>query len=438
VVEKVSGKRFEDFVQEHFFKPLHMDSASYFYTPEVERRLTKLYHRDGSTAYPYWHIAFRSAGAINASARDMANYVRFYLQRGSLDGTQLLLAASLERMESTETLPSAQLGRVAGYGLYNQAILEGPFVFRGHGGAVMGGLAEMAYLPEHGCGYAVMINSGHGQALFRITKLLRHYVTRDVTSPGLPPTVPVPPSLQRRYAGYYQGISPRNQWLYPFERLINIQKLDFAADGLSARTGGLHGERWVPVSERLLRQEDQSIATLALLPEINGVVRIQSGWHTLQKVSAPLVWTQLTGMALICLLVLSSLLFAPIWGWRKLSGKLQPEQAGPLWVRALPLLSAVILVGFDGLFASALLGMVTATYVDDVTLGVPCFRTVSLMLLSLALPLSVAASFYVLYRERTTSMNRMAYWHSILVTAAVGAVAIYYAYWGLIGLRLWA
>jgi hypothetical protein len=82
--------------------------------------------------------------------------------------------------------------------------------------------------------------------------------------------------------------------------------------------------------------------------------------------------------------------------------------------------------------------MVTATYVDDVTLGVPCFRTVSLMLLSLALPLSVAASFYVLYRERTTSMNRMAYWHSILVTAAVGAVAIYYAYWGLIGLRLWA
>src|SRR5262249_26315120 len=64
VVEKVSGQRFEDYVQEHFFKPLHMDSATYFYTPEVERRLAKLYHRDGLTPYPYWHIAFRSAGAI--------------------------------------------------------------------------------------------------------------------------------------------------------------------------------------------------------------------------------------------------------------------------------------------------------------------------------------------------------------------------------------
>jgi hypothetical protein len=252
----------------------------------------------------------------------------------------------------------------------------------------------------------------------------------------LPLAVSVPPSLQRRYAGYYQGISPGNQWLYPFVRLIHIQKLDFAADGFSATTCGLHRQRWVPVSDRLLRQEDQSAATLALLPETDGELRIQSGWRTLKKVPGLQVWTELVGTALISLLVLSSLLLAPIWGWKRLSGKW--AQAGPLSVPVLPLLSAVSLVGFDALFASGLLGMVTATYVDDCTLGVPCFRTVSLMFLSLALPLSVAASFYVLYRERTTSMNRVVYWHSVLVAAAVGAAAIYYAYWGLIGLRLWA
>src|SRR5580765_4998375 len=106
VVEKVSGQRFEDYVQEHFFRPLHMDTASYFLTPEVQRRLTGLYHADGVTTYPYWHITFRSSGAINASAKDMANYVRFYLQQGSLDGTQLLHSSSVERMERTETLPS--------------------------------------------------------------------------------------------------------------------------------------------------------------------------------------------------------------------------------------------------------------------------------------------------------------------------------------------
>jgi hypothetical protein len=34
-------------------------------------------------------------------------------------------------------------------------------------------------------------------------------------------------------------------------------------------------------------------------------------------------------------------------------------------------------------------------------------------------------------------MNRAAYWHSVLVTVSVAAVAIYMGYWGLIGLRLW-
>ena len=57
-------------------------------------------------------------------------------------------------METTETLPSARLGNIAGYGLYNHAMPEGAFTFRGHGGAIMGGLSEMAYLPDAGRGYA--------------------------------------------------------------------------------------------------------------------------------------------------------------------------------------------------------------------------------------------------------------------------------------------
>jgi len=35
-------------------------------------------------------------------------------------------------------------------------------------------------------------------------------------------------------------------------------------------------------------------------------------------------------------------------------------------------------------------------------------------------------------------MNRMAYWHSVLVALAMVAVAVYYGYWGLLGIRLWA
>ena len=428
VVEKVSGERFEDYVQEHFFNPLHMDTASYFYTPAVQLRLTKLYHSDGITPYPYWHIAYRPAGSINASARDMANYVRFYLQRGSLDGTQLVQAASIERMETTESLPAAELGRFAGYGLYNYATPDGAFVFHGHNGGVMGGLTEMAYLPDYGCGYAFMINSGSGKALGEIGKLMRQYLIRDLTPPPLPPAASVPAEIRRHYTGYYQGISPRSQLFYAMGRLIDVGQLVFTTNGLVVTTYSLYHERWVPVTERLFRRANQSVATLALLPDADGEILVQTAHGTYKQVSALRVWGQRVGIAVISLLMLSSPLFALIWCPRKLLGKLR--NGGPLLVRAMPLLSVLAFGVFLGLF-----------YInrDNLwTLGTRSGVTVGIMLSSILFAVASAASLYFVYRERHATMNRLAYWHSVLVAVAAANVAVYMGYWGLIGLRLWA
>jgi hypothetical protein len=76
--------------------------------------------------------------------------------------------------------------------------------------------------------------------------------------------------------------------------------------------------------------------------------------------------------------------------------------------------------------------------VDDINVGVPSLLTVSIMFCSAAFPFAAAAGLYVAYHERSAPMKRLAYWHSVLVGVAVAAVAVYYAYWGLIGLRLWA
>jgi CubicO group peptidase (beta-lactamase class C family) len=428
VIEKISGERFEDYVQEHFFKPLHMDTASYFYTPEVQQRLTGLYHKDATEPASYWHIAHRPSGAINASAKDMANYVRFYLERGKVDGIQLLPASAVERMETNETLPSAKLGYVNNYGLYNYAIPDGPFVFRGHNGGITGGLTDMGYLPDYGRGYAIMINSENSGALGKISTLVRQYVIRDLTPPPLPPVVSVPVELQQHYAGYYQGVSPRIQLLYVFERLINIKQLAFTTTGLSTTTYGLHSERWVPMTERLFRRNEQSIATVALLPDADGETLIQSGWVTFKKISALRVWGQFGAVAATLLLMLTSFLFALVWVPRKLFGKLR--NAGPLSVRVIPLFSAVLLIAFLVLFGTHL--------GDAQTLGIPNLLSIGIMLLSIAFPLTAAAGLYIAYRKRSAAMNRVVYWHSVLVAAAMTGVAVYLGCWDLIGLRLWA
>jgi len=436
VIEKVSGEPFEDYVQKNLFNPLHMEGASYFYTPEVERRLAKLYRPDGVTPYPYWHVGLRPTAGLNASARDMANYLRFYLQRGSLDGTQLLSAASIERMERGETLPSAKLGRMFEYGLFNYASPYGPFVFHGHNGAVMGGITEMGYLPEQGWGYAVMINSGSFIAASRITDQIREYLRPKLTAPSLPPVVPVPGELKQHYAGHYQSISPDAQWSQGINRWLNARTLTLTTNGFLFSFHGFNRHRMLPVTERLYRGEDESLAAIALLPDTDGKTLIQCRMGTFERIPAAEYWAQLAGIALVCTLVVSSLVKAPIGIVRRWLGK--SRNPGPLSVRFLPLMSAVLLAAFAVLLFCGFRGVLSGEYIDDASLGTPNLHTVSLWLASLGFPLATAASVYVVWRERHTPMKRVVYWYSVLVTLTMAAVAIYHGWWGLIGLRLWA
>ena len=167
----------------------------------------------------------------------------------------------------------------------------------------------------------------------------------------------------------------------------------------------------------------------------------KSWWNatgiTFKKVSALRIWSQAAGIGLVSSLVLSSVLFAPVWVVRMIFGKLR--NAGPLSVRVMPLLGAAFLIVFDVALAIGLRGVITRNEVDDLTwLGTPSALAITIMLSSIAFALATVASLYVLYRERTAAMNRVVYWHSLAVTGGLLAVAIYYGYWGLIGVRLWA
>jgi hypothetical protein len=365
----------------------------------------------------------------------MAEYLRFLLQRGSLDGTQLLQAASIERMERGETMPSAKLGRIAEYGLYSYENPYGPLVFHGHNGAVMGDITEMGYLPGQNCGYVVMINSGSFIAGQRIANLVRDYLRLRVAPPPLPPVVPVPNQLKQHYAGYYQNISPMMQWSQGINRWLDARTLTVTSNGLLVSFHGFYKHRVLPVTERLYRNEDASLATLALLPDTDGHTLIQCRMGTFERIPAMEYWAQVAGIVLVCTLVVSSLVMAPIWMVRRWLGK--SRNPGPLLVRFLPLVSAALLAAFAVLLGSGFRGLLSGKYIDDISLGTPNFQTVSLWLVSLGFPLTAATSLYVVWRERHTPMKRAAYWYSVLVALTMVAAAVYHGWWGLIGLRLW-
>ena len=107
IVEKITGKPFEEYVQENFFKPMGMTSMTYLRSETYQQKGATLY-LDGKPQ-PYWNIILRPSGAINASPIDMAKMVRFFVNGAAVDTTHLISKASLQRMETPTTTSAAML-----------------------------------------------------------------------------------------------------------------------------------------------------------------------------------------------------------------------------------------------------------------------------------------------------------------------------------------
>jgi CubicO group peptidase (beta-lactamase class C family) len=426
VIEKVTGERFEDYVEENWFKPLGMDTASYFDTPEVRSRLATLYHADGVTPYPYWHIILRPAGAINASASDMAKYLQFYLNRGSVGNVQLLPPEAIDRMEEPTTTYAAREGLKIGYGLGNYATVRRR-IFHGHNGGVEGGLTELEYLPEQGMGYVFMINSGNPAALTQIDGLLRVYINRILPGPG-----PLPPALKSaklppEYAGWYEPISPRIERTRGLVRIAQLLAVTPVAGGL--RIGLLGRARdFVPVTDLFYRAATDGAPTVALITDKSEGTLIEAYGVTFRRIPAWMPWLEFSVIAAAFLLMLSSLVFALIWVPRRLAGCVPPVEY--IGVRAMPVLAALSLAG---------MGLLLALTGGDAIgrLGRITPWSVGIFVLSLAFAVFSVLGLALALRFWNRPMRRGVWWHAFAASLVLTGVAVYLAYYGVVGWRSW-
>ena len=434
IVEKITGQRIEDFVTQNLFRPIGMRTATYFQPPA--EGTTILYHDDGKTPYPYWNIIYRPAGAINASARDMAAYLRFYLNRGRAGDAQVVSGADIDRMEVPASSWAAKAGLKAGYGLSNYwQVLDG-FVFHGHNGGVSGGLTEMAYMPANSVGLSYSINSGDGDAFGRIGKVIRAYLTRDLPKPHLPPAAPLP-SDAADFAGWYEADSPRQEMTHFLERLTDLSFIRFK-DGklLLSSLDGLN-DVYVPVDGAQFRHVPEKeapdpVATLALLPpgaSDNQRRFVSTESEMLKQIPAWLAILEIGLTAFVLLAIVSILIYAPFW----LLGGLSRRRRRPFerGMRLWPLLSVL------SLFASA--ALLVGDGDDAITqMGNLTVWSLGFCMATIAFAITAIAGAIALWRAPAHKTRPAVRKFSIAVTAALLIAAVYLAYWGVIGLRTWA
>ncbi len=430
LIEKITGEPFDKYIRDTFLQPLGMTNTDYRFTDANKALLAAGY--DGKAPIPvgYPYIYLRPAGDLKASPGELVKLVQFLLRRGMAGQTRLLAPESILRMETPRTTSASRHGLRLGYGLANYTEVSGGVVTHGHDGGIDGFISSYRYMPEQDWGYVVLLNStDSGEALENINRLAIEFLSKDYPKPYKPVTALAPAELQS-LAGFYAQRAPRSQMLAFLDDLAGGIRIRAIGGQLTHSSMFGKPEPMLPAGKNLFRADKEPEGTTLFFADDAGHMAFSStgdyGVSYAVRISPLWPYTRVAVLVLCAVLMLSTVPLALIWLARKFIGKMKDVQH--LSVRIVPLLAVLSLAAIPFCF-KALHGSAIGT-LNLFTVGIYAATILFALLSLLGLVLAL--------RVPKAEIHRAVRIHSLLVSLACCVVALFFASWGLIGLRLWA
>ena len=183
VIEKVTGMRYEQFLEQEVFGPLGVKGASLRLTPEV--RAAPGHRPGGRPSRPARHAAAPARGQPDDLRPRPFAPAGAVPGPGDIEGQRFLQPASIERIETCGTI--AGMPQAIGYGLGNWGDVSGPIPMRGHGGFVPGYWGFLRYSPRFGFGFAVLTNEiDAGRLVDPLARAVYGYLSGGARPPSPP------------------------------------------------------------------------------------------------------------------------------------------------------------------------------------------------------------------------------------------------------------
>ncbi len=339
LIEKTTGKPFDQYIRETFLRPMGMEHADYPFTDANKALLAAAYEGNPSKPAGYPFIYLRPAGDLKASPGELAKLVQFLLRRGKAGDAQLVNTESILRMEAPETTLAAKNGLRLGYGLCNYSSVEGGVVTHGHDGGIDGFISSYRYMPEQNWGYVILLNSDNSQqALESLNHLAIDFLSKDFSKPQQPVTA-LPAKSLKMFRGYYAPRAPRSQLFAFVDDLTGGTRIR-VINGKLTRSG-LFGqpEALLPVGKNLFRGEKEPEATTVFFVTETGHWAVVGsgldgiGYSERSYVAFPFLRIALLSLCLFFLL--TTLPYALVWLFMKLIGAMKDVRH--LSVRVAPL-----------------------------------------------------------------------------------------------------
>jgi len=270
-------------------------------------------------------------------------------------------------------------------------------------------------------------------AFERFGKAIRAYVTLKLQKPALPPVAALPPSASD-YAGWYEPDSPRVELMHFMERLLGISFVRFEDGKLFFRNLDGWNQTFLPVTGMQLRyvpkkESPDPVATAELLtPNAEGRFIQVGGGTTMKKIPAWFAILEILLTVYVVLAVVAIAIYAPFWilgGFSK--RRRRPEERA---IRLWPLLAVLSMAMVVGIFIVC---------GDDIIsrLGNLTAWSVGIFLATIAFAIASLASAFTLRWTPAATVRKGVRKFSMIVTIALLIAALYFAYWGIIGLRTW-
>lgn len=183
VLERVSGKKWADFVQERILNPLGMKNTKTSikqFKPDDNIAKPHNEHTGKMTAFNYGNVdGAAAAAALNSSVADSAKWIRMHLAKGRFEGKQLLSEAQSWNMQQPNIMipisaAGAKFNPTRHFNAYGLGFFLSDYQGRKilyHSGGLDGMISQTALMPDENLGVIILTNSETGVATWLTNKV---------------------------------------------------------------------------------------------------------------------------------------------------------------------------------------------------------------------------------------------------------------------------
>jgi CubicO group peptidase (beta-lactamase class C family) len=262
IVERVSGEKFERYIENHILKPLGMNNSTFDQPlpPQLAPQMSKGYLSASKKPRDFEFVQAAPAGALTTTAADMTRFMLAFLQDGAVDGVSILKPETVRQMETRQFEFHPML---PGLGITFMEYLIDPVRFIAHGGDTVYFHSDMILVPGAHLGYFLSYNTlgkdvGGGRG-----EVWRTFVNRYFPSAAQPKEdfdSNTAKSDGRAVSGLYGGTRRAETTFLKILALVDQFKISSDKDGILQIEGmkNQSGElkRWREIAPLVYRETD--------------------------------------------------------------------------------------------------------------------------------------------------------------------------------------